>query len=51
MWEHAYYLKYKNKKADYIDNFLKYINWDYANKEYEECLKAITTLNNNEKMM
>lgn len=41
MFEHAYYLKYKNNKKDYIDNFLKYICYDFVNKEYEECLKAI----------
>lgn len=28
VWEHAYYLKYRNKRADYIDNFWKILNWD-----------------------
>lgn len=41
MWEHAYYLKYKNRKADYLDAWAKYIDWDYANNEYCDCLKAI----------
>jgi len=32
VWEHAYYLDYQNKRADYLDIFLKYlVNWDFAN--------------------
>ncbi len=30
LWEHAYYLQYKNNKIDYIDNFIKVINWKYV---------------------
>lgn len=32
LWEHAYYLKYRNKKDDYISNFWKVVNWDYVNE-------------------
>lgn len=31
VWEHSYYLDYKNKRADFIDNFLNHlINWDFV---------------------
>ena len=32
MWEHAYYLNYKNNKKDYLDNFFEISNFYYANK-------------------
>ena len=35
VWEHAYYLKYQNKRADYVANFMKAINWDVVSKNYE----------------
>lgn len=30
VWEHAYYLKYQNNRAQWVDNFMKLANWDYA---------------------
>ncbi|XP_030441494.1 superoxide dismutase [Mn], mitochondrial-like [Syzygium oleosum] len=38
VWEHAYYLQYKNVKPDYLNNIWKVINWKYASEVYEkEC--------------
>jgi len=31
---HAYYLKNQNRRAEYIDNFIKVINWEEAERNY-----------------
>lgn len=36
VWEHAYYLQYQNRRADYVDGWFTLINWRRAQKRYEE---------------
>lgn len=40
VWEHAYYLKYQNKRADYLTSIWNIINWDEVSTNYKLAVKS-----------
>lgn len=40
VWEHAYYLQYQNRRADYVEGWFGLINWRKAGKRYEDATQA-----------
>ena len=39
-YEHAFYVDYQNKKADYVEQFMKFIDWAEADRRYRQVVKA-----------
>ena len=37
VWEHAYYIQYKNLRGDYVKNFFEVLDWEKVSENYEKC--------------
>ena len=43
VWEHAYYLKYQNRRGDYLDAWWNVVNWEAVNQRFDQAQAASLT--------
>lgn len=41
VWEHAYYIDYRNERPRYLESIAKLINWEFAEANFEKALKSV----------
>lgn len=41
VWEHAYYLKYQNKRGEYVKNIWELVNWSVVSELYNDAIKSL----------
>lgn len=44
VWEHAYYLKHQNRRAEYVETFWNIINWERVNELYKSAIDSLSKL-------